>query len=145
MVTTKGTDVRWPSAEESTEAAATSVPTRESGLGAVARVTFVRAVVVVAVVVGALALWKLKLLVALLFAACILAAAMRPGVEALARRRVPRAAGILLHYFALLGLIALFLAFVVPQALDQVQAALANVPTSRSEIARAAQHSDGVK
>jgi predicted PurR-regulated permease PerM len=115
------------------------------GIGAVARLTLVKTLVVAAVVVGLLAIWKLKLIVALLFLAFIIAAAMRPGVDALARRRVPRVAGVLLHYLALLGLIALFLSFVVPQALDQVQAALENVPTSRSEIARQAAHSGGIK
>src|SRR5690242_6066293 len=103
--------------------------------------TLVKTLVVAGVVVGLLALWKLRLIVALLFLAFIIAAAMRPGVDALARRGVPRIAGVLLHYLALLGLIALFLWFVVPQALDQVQGALQNVPTSRSEIARQAAHS----
>ena len=39
----------------------------------------------------------------------IIAAAIRPGVEALARWRVPRVAGVLLHYAVLIGLIALAL------------------------------------
>ena len=121
-----------------------SAPAR-ADLGATARATLVRTVVVAGVVIALLALWKLRLVVALLFIAFIIAAAMRPGVEALARWRVPRVVGVLLHYFALLGLIALFLSFVVPQALDQVQGALDSVPTSRSEIARQAAHSDGIK
>jgi predicted PurR-regulated permease PerM len=50
----------------------------------------------------ALALWKLRLLVALVFAGFIAAAAMRPGIDALHRRRVPRAVGLILHY-ALFG------------------------------------------
>jgi predicted PurR-regulated permease PerM len=40
--------------------------------------------------VFALALWKLRLGFALLFFALIIAAAMRPGIEWLARHRVPR-------------------------------------------------------
>ena len=44
------------------------------------------------IVVLALALWQLKLLAALLFVAFILAAAMRPTVEKLARARHSRAA-----------------------------------------------------
>jgi predicted PurR-regulated permease PerM len=115
------------------------------GIGAVARLTLVKTLVVAGVVLGLLAVWKLKLLVALLFLAFIIAAAMRPGVDALARRRVPRVVGVLLHYLALLGLIALFLSFVVPQAIDQINAALENVPASRSEIARQAAHSGGIK
>ena len=78
------------------------------------------AIVVVAL---ALALWKLRLLIALLFLAFIVAAAMRPGVEALNRRRVPRGVGIAAHYLVLAGF-ALLLWLVVPRAVDQVQAAL---------------------
>jgi predicted PurR-regulated permease PerM len=84
----------------------------------------IAALVVVGVVVTALALWKLKLLLALLFLAFTIAAAMRPGVEALKRRGVPRAAGILLHYAALFGLLGLILWAVVPRAVNQVQDAL---------------------
>jgi len=80
--------------------------------------------VAVAVIAGALALWKLRVVVALLFVAFILAAAMRPGVEALARRRVPRVVGVLLHYLVFLALFAALLAIVVPHLVSQVQAAL---------------------
>jgi predicted PurR-regulated permease PerM len=45
-------------------------------------------------------------------------------VEALARRRVPPVAAILLHYAALAGLISLLLWAVVPRAVDQVETAL---------------------
>jgi predicted PurR-regulated permease PerM len=90
----------------------------------VAQRAFVATVVIGAVVVGALALWKLKVLIALLFLAFIIAAAMRPGVDALARYRIPRVAGILLHYAALLGVIGLLLWAVVPRAIDQVREAL---------------------
>jgi predicted PurR-regulated permease PerM len=81
-------------------------------------------VVVIATVVGAIALWKLKLVVALLLAAITISAAMRPGVEWLAQRRVPRPLGVLLHYFALLGAVALFLGIAVPRMTYEVQAAL---------------------
>jgi predicted PurR-regulated permease PerM len=80
--------------------------------------------VAVGVVVGVLALWKLKVLIALLFLAFIVAAAMRPSVEALRRRGVPRGIGIGLHYLALAGVVALLLWLVVPRAIDQVQAAV---------------------
>jgi predicted PurR-regulated permease PerM len=105
-----------------------------------------RALIVSAIFVGivalALALWKLKLLIALLFFGFIIAAAMRPGVEALHRLRLPRVAGVLLHYAALLGLIALVLYFVVPIAQTQISQA---VPTSRSELNKATKHSKGIK
>jgi predicted PurR-regulated permease PerM len=90
----------------------------------IARRTLVATAVAVATVALALALWKLKLVVTLVFVAMTWAAAMRPGVDWLRRHRIPRAAGVLLHYLVLLGLIALFLAFVVPQLVHEVQAAL---------------------
>src|SRR5919199_1906364 len=99
-----------------------------------ARRAFVGTAVAVAVVVGAIALWKLRILIALLFLAFTIAAAMRPGVEWLRHRRVPRALGIGLHYVALFAFIGLFLWAVVPRARDQVQQALGE-----------AQHSTGVR
>jgi predicted PurR-regulated permease PerM len=89
-----------------------------------ARRAFLATLIAVSVVVAALALWKLRLLIALLFFAFIVAAAMRPGVEALKRHRVPRGLGIALHYLALAGFVALLLWLVVPRAVDQVQAAV---------------------
>ena len=84
---------------------------------------FVATTVALGVVAAALALWKLKLVVALLFLAFTVAAAMRPGVEALARRGVPRSVAILLHYLVLVGIVAALLSFVVPPLVTQVQEA----------------------
>jgi predicted PurR-regulated permease PerM len=89
-----------------------------------ARRTFLIAVIVLGVIVLALALWKLRLLISLLFLAFIVAAAMRPGIDALRRRGVPRGAGIAIHYLALAGLLGLLLWLVVPRAVNQVQAAV---------------------
>jgi predicted PurR-regulated permease PerM len=109
----------------------------------IARRALIVSVIFVGVVALALALWKLKLLIALLFFGFIIAAAMRPGVELLHRRfHVPRVAGVLLHYGALLGLIALVLYFVVPIAQTQISQA---VPTSTSELNRATKNSKGIK
>lgn len=80
------------------------------------------------IVILALALWKIRLLIALLFLGIIIAAAMRPGIEALQRRRVPRGVGIALHYAALFGLVGLLLYTVVPRALDQVTNAIEGLP-----------------
>jgi predicted PurR-regulated permease PerM len=99
--------------------------------------------VVIALVAATLALWKLKLVVALVFLGFIVAAAMRPGIEALARRRVPRGAGLALHYLALAALFGLFLWIVVPRAVDQVQSALGG-PT-KEQIHREATQSKGIK
>jgi predicted PurR-regulated permease PerM len=109
----------------------------------VARRIAIQTLVVIGLVAVALALWKIRLIVGLVFAAMIIAAAIRPGVDWLARFRVPRVAGVLLHYAALLGLIALGLAFAVPAALHQVDHALS--PSGKAEIAHAANHSTGVK
>jgi predicted PurR-regulated permease PerM len=93
-------------------------------LKAVAERAFVAAAVVVAVVVTVLALWKLHVVLALILLGFTVAAAMRPGVDFLARRRVPRSVGVLLHYAALLGLVGLFLSLAVPTLTHEVQAAL---------------------
>jgi predicted PurR-regulated permease PerM len=99
--------------------------------------------VVVGIVVVTLALWKLRLVVGLLFSAMIIAAALRPSIDWLARHRVPRPAGLGLHYLALIGAIAIGLAFAVPAALHQVDHALS--PSGKAEVARAAKHSRGIK
>jgi len=92
----------------------------------------VTTLVVLGVIVLALALWKLKVVVALLFVAITISAAMRPGVERMARRGLPRAAGVLLHYLVLLVLIAAFLSFVVPHLVTQVQEAIATANSGRA-------------
>src|SRR6266446_4932558 len=86
--------------------------------------------IVIAIVAVALALWKLVL--ALVFLAFILAAALRPGIERLARAGVPRGFGLLIHYVLLVGVIALALWMVVPRAIDQVQSALGG--TTKAQI-----------
>ena len=101
--------------------------------------------VVGGIVVVALALWELKLLVSLLFLAFIIAAAMRPGIDALHRRRIPPAVGVGIHYLVLAGLVALFLWAVVPRALSQVQTAAGNFPETSSELHNAARGSTGLK
>ena len=106
-----------------------------------ARRAAVASLIVVATVAVALALWKLKLLLALLFLAFTVAAAMRPGIEALRRRGVPRGIGITLHYLALAGGLAALLALVVPRALKQIRDA---VPTS-GELEDAASESSGFR
>jgi predicted PurR-regulated permease PerM len=95
------------------------------------RRAFLSTLAAVTVVVAALALWKLRVLIALLFVAFTLAAAMRPGVDALARRHVPRPLGVLIHYLALLGVFALLVAFAVPQMIDQVQHAIGTVQSGK--------------
>ena len=106
-----------------------------------------RTLVVLGIGVFAIAVWRLRLVVALLFLAFVIAAAMRPGVEALARRRVPRSVSVAVHYLALVGLIALFIWLVVPRALGQVEEALgvSSLPTSAGDLDQAADNSTGVQ
>jgi len=101
--------------------------------------------VVGSIVVLALALWQLRIVVALLFLAFILAAAMRPGVDALARRRVPRPAGIAIHYLLLVGLLVGFLWAVVPRAIDQIDDAVGGIPETQRELGQEARESTGIK
>jgi len=99
--------------------------------------------IVIAIVATALALWKLKVVLALVFLAFILAAALRPGIERLARAGIPRGFGLLIHYVVLIGLIALTLLMVVPRAVDQVQSALGG--TTKAQIHQEAKSSKGIK
>ncbi|MBA3244924.1 MAG: AI-2E family transporter [Actinobacteria bacterium] len=101
--------------------------------------------VVGGVVVLALALWKIRVLVALLFFAFIIAAAMRPGIEALRRRRVPRGFGIAIHYIGFFALITGLLWIVVPRATEQVSKALVDLPSSPAELEEEASQSTGMR
>ena len=116
-------------------------PERRSDLARVAGRVAIGTLVVVGILVAVLVLWQARLVVALLFTAIILAAALRPGVESLARRGVPRGLGVILHYAVLVGLIAVGLWFLVPAATDQVQTALGD----HHELRQAAQQSTGIK
>ena len=111
----------------------------------VARKAFVATLVAVAVIAVALALWKLKIVIALIFLGFIVAAAMRPGVDRLAERRIPRPLGVALHYVALLAAIAFLLWLAVPRAIDQVDQAIGGVPTSQQQLSQKAKHSTGIK
>jgi predicted PurR-regulated permease PerM len=136
-------DYRELSAESHPEDEAGATPESDRGplsYGRAARLAAIVTLVALAIVAVALALWKVRLVVTLLFLAFTIAAAMRPGVDALRRRGVPRSAGILLHYGVLLGLVALFLRLVVPQAIDQVQAALGD-----NALGEAAASSTGIR
>lgn len=110
-----------------------------------ARKAFIATLVAVAVIALALAVWKLKIVIALVFLGLIIAAAMRPGVEWLAQRRVPRPLGVLLHYLVIAAAIALLLWLAVPRAVDQVDQAIGGVPTSQQQLQQRAKHSTGIK
>jgi predicted PurR-regulated permease PerM len=110
-------------------------------------VTARRAFLVSAIFVGTAALayglWKVRVIIALLFLGVIIAAAMRPGVEFMARYRIPRPIGVIVHYLFFAGLIALFLWQVVPVITDQVTAAVH--ATSKGNLQHSVSHSNGIK
>jgi predicted PurR-regulated permease PerM len=97
----------------------------------VARNALIATAVALSVVVFALALWKLRVILALVLFGFTIAAAMRPGIEKLAEWRIPRSVGVLLHYLALVGVVALFLSFVVPALSTEAQTALQTVQDAR--------------
>lgn len=106
------------------------------------RRAFVVSAVVVSVVAGALALWHLRLLIFLFLLGLTWAAAMRPGVERLRQFGLPRTVGVLLHFGAVAGVLALLIWLAVPRAIAQLEQA---VPTSASDVRDAARTSNGVK
>jgi predicted PurR-regulated permease PerM len=114
-------------------------------MGETARRTFVATLVVVAVVVSVLTLWELRVLIALIFLGFVLAAAMRPGIDWLAEHRIPRPAGLAIHYLGIAAVLALMLWLVVPPAVDQIGQALGGVPTSKAELAQQTKNSHGLK
>jgi hypothetical protein len=133
-VTVPGQD-RIPS-DEAVEEHGAPIP-----LGALAARVALSTLVVLAILAVVATVWAGRLVVALLFFAIIIASAIRPGVDALKRRRIPRGIGVLLHYAVLLGLVAGALWLVVPAAIDQVQSALGPEHGLREE----AQSSTGIK
>jgi predicted PurR-regulated permease PerM len=115
-------------------------------VGGIARKAAVATLVVIGIVVVAISLWKLRVLLSLFFLGLVIAAAMRPGIEWLHARRVPRGIGLAIHYLVLAGVVALFLWLVVPRAVNQIGNALGgSVPTSTSELNKATKNSTGIK
>ena len=108
-----------------------------------AKRTALATLVVIGLVAAALALWKLKLVISLVFLGFILAASIRPAIEAMAKRRIPRGIGLALHYILFASVLALLLWLVVPRAIDQVQNALGG--STKAEIHREAAQSEGIK
>ena len=87
--------------------------------------TFIKILVIMA------ALWFLYLIsnvLALLFVAFIISSALSPSVNAMEKRKVPRVAGILLIYFAVLAVITLMFVLLIPALADQVSQLAMNFP-----------------
>jgi predicted PurR-regulated permease PerM len=110
-----------------------------------ARRVLVSSLVLLLLVILALAVWKIRLVILLFLLAVVIASAMRPGVEALRQRGIPRGVGIAVHYGALAAVVGMLLLVVVPRALSEVQDAIASLPETRSEIHEEASRSNGLK
>jgi predicted PurR-regulated permease PerM len=82
------------------------------------------AVGVIGVAVLTLALWRLRTLVILLLLAVTFAAALRPGVEALRRRRIPESVAIFLLFVLGISVFVAFFWLALPPALRQLNHAL---------------------
>jgi predicted PurR-regulated permease PerM len=100
-------------------------PAPEAGRPDVALTAAKAAAGALAVAALAFGLWKVRDLIVLLLLALTFAAAMRPGVEWLERRRVPGSLAIFAFVFAVLGTFVLFFWLAVPPAVDQLREALA--------------------
>jgi predicted PurR-regulated permease PerM len=85
-----------------------------------------------AVAAFAFGLWRVRSIVILLLLALTFAAAIRPGVEWMRRRRVPESVAILIFFVGVLGTFALFFWLAVPPALHQLGEALNQPDTSNA-------------
>jgi predicted PurR-regulated permease PerM len=116
------------------EAAPASAPTDVSRTAAKA------AAATIAVAAIAFGLWKVRSIIILLLLALTFAAAMRPGVDWLRRRRVPEPLAILFFFVLVLGAIGVFFWLAVPPAIHQLGQALAE-----PNRAAALDHSTGIR
>jgi predicted PurR-regulated permease PerM len=123
------------------------VPSETRALTAqeLARRVLVSSLVFLLLLILALAAWKIRLVILLFLLAVVIASAMRPGVEALRRRGIPRGVGIAVHYGVLAAVVGVLLLFAVPRALSEVQSAMSSLPQTKSEIHNEASQSTGLK
>jgi predicted PurR-regulated permease PerM len=94
----------------------------------------------VAVIAAAFGLWRVRDIVVLLLLSLTFAAAIRPGVEWLQRRRVPQSLAILFFFLTTIGVLVLFFWAAVPPALHQIGHAL-----NEGDVSRAGVPSKGIK
>src|SRR6478672_7932156 len=91
-------------------------------------------VVVLAIGAAGFGMWRVRSILILLFLALTFAAAIRPGVEWLHRRRVPQPASILSFFLAISAVIVLFFWAAVPPAIHQVEQALRHRATRGASV-----------
>jgi predicted PurR-regulated permease PerM len=115
--------------------------TDPSGERDVPRTAARAAAAAIAVAAFAFGLWKVRSIVILLLLALTFAAAMRPGVEWLRRRKVPEPLAILFFFLLVLGVLGVFFWLAVPPALRQLQQALAQPDVGVASVG----HSTGLR
>lgn len=76
-------------------------------------------------------LWFLYLIrdiLAILFISIVVASALDPWIDALQKRKIPRALGILVIYLVIIGVISLVVALIVPPIVEQVKQITSSFP-----------------
>jgi predicted PurR-regulated permease PerM len=116
-------------------------PRQATGERDVARTAAGAAAAAIAVAAIAFGLWKVRSIVILLLLALTFAAAMRPGVDWLRRRRVPEPLAILFFFLLVLGVVGVFFWLAVPPALHQLEQALAQPDAGVASVG----HSTGLR
>jgi predicted PurR-regulated permease PerM len=92
----------------------------------------------IAVAAIAFGLWKVRSIIILLLLSLTFAAAMRPGVEWLRRRKVPEPLAILSFFVLVLGTFVLFFWLAVPPAVHQLNEALSQKAVGASTVGHSA-------
>ena len=79
-------------------------------------------------------LYSLRVVLFLFFVAIVIGTAIRPAVEWLHRRGISRAAGIIIIYILIAGLLIGFLAMIFPLLADQVTEISRNLPEYYTDL-----------
>jgi predicted PurR-regulated permease PerM len=96
---------------------------------------------VVAVVVIAIGLWRVRSIIVLLLLALTFAAAIRPGVEWLHKRKVPESLAIFAFFLFGIGIFVLFFWLAVPPAVHELRHALSQPALNAATV----QNSHGIR
>lgn len=78
-------------------------------------------------------------ILAILFASLLISSALSPWVQTMERRRIPRAAGIFLIYFSILGVITLAIVLLIPPLVEQFNELSLTFPSYSDRFVRTLQ------
>lgn len=73
-------------------------------------------------------LYLIRDIIAIIFISIVVASALDPWIDGLQKRKIPRAVGILVIYLAIIGIISLAIALIVPPIVDQVRQITSSFP-----------------